>query len=62
MKIKTYIKKLQKLAEKYPNAKLIYACDDEGNSFDEVRWSPSPVCWKKGEIVDDGENNAVIIN
>lgn len=33
MTLKTYIKKLQALHDQYPNAKVVYSSDDEGNSF-----------------------------
>lgn len=38
MTIKTYIRQLQKLAEKHPKAVVVFAVDNEGNSlFEEVR-------------------------
>lgn len=49
MKIESYIKKLQKLAQKYPNAVLVTASDDEGNSFSEVNFGPSYYLWDKVE-------------
>lgn len=41
MKLKTYIKKLQKLEEKHGNLELVYSIDDEGNSFHSVSFEPS---------------------
>ncbi len=41
MKIKTYIKALQKLADKHPNAAVVYAIDGEGNSFQKVEFVPT---------------------
>ena len=44
MKLKKYIKKLNELIEKHPEAlecKVIYSKDDEGNVFQEVGFSPS---------------------
>ena len=41
MKLKEYIKKLQKVAKTHPNATVIYSKDDEGNLFSELNYSPS---------------------
>jgi GH25 family lysozyme M1 (1,4-beta-N-acetylmuramidase) len=42
-KISDHIKHLQKLKKQYGNKPLVYSCDDEGNSFQHVYFSPSPV-------------------
>ena len=68
MTLKTYIKKLQELEEKHPNAKVIYSIDDEGNGFGLVHHEPCAGHFKDGEFSDvkdnylDGEINAVCIN
>lgn len=55
MKIKDYIKKLQELAEKYPDASVVYSKDDEGNSFHLCQFSPSLGNFENDEwIADDG--------
>ncbi len=41
MTLKEYSKKIAKLAEKYPDAKVIYSRDEEGNGFDEVYYDPT---------------------
>jgi hypothetical protein len=51
MKIKDYIERLNRLAELYPDAELVYSCDDEGNHYSEVLFHPS--C---GEVKDDEWN------
>jgi len=71
MKLKEYIKKLQKVAETHPNATVIYSKDDEGNLFSELNYPPS-LCnfWDDSFLSDDGteefkneyEINAVCLN
>jgi hypothetical protein len=41
MKIKEYIAALQKIADKYPDADTVYSCDDEGNRFSHVHFTPT---------------------
>lgn len=41
MKLKDYIKKLQKLAKEVGDVELIYGTDEEGNSFNPVCFAPS---------------------
>jgi hypothetical protein len=55
MTIKTYIKKLQKLADKHPKAKVIYAIDEEGNSFKPVIYTPSVGAFVDFEFIDECE-------
>lgn len=71
MKIKSYIKKLQKLAERYPNAVLVAASDDEGNSFNEVNFGPTYFLWDSADnqvyYVDDEDKpeklvDAIVLN
>lgn len=70
MKLKAYIAKLQKIAEKHPNAKVVYAADDEGNSFGEVNFTPTLGNYGDGDFLssycddfkENFEINAVCIN
>ena len=66
MNLKQYAKKLNELAEKYPNAKVIYSIDEEGNGYNEVIYTPSACKFENGEVDCDGlsvkDVNAVIIN
>jgi len=55
MKLKQYIKKLQEIAEKYPNIDVIYSCDDEGNRYGEVGFSPSVGRYKDGEWISESQ-------
>ena len=55
MTLNEYIKQLQKLAKQYPDAVLIYASDDEGNSFYTVNNSPT-------QMYFDEEENAAYNN
>jgi hypothetical protein len=41
MKLKDYAKRIALLAKKYPNVDLVYASDNEGNSFHNVFYSPA---------------------
>ena len=41
MKLKEYIKKLQKLEKEVGNVELICGTDEEGNSFNPVYFTPS---------------------
>lgn len=41
MKIKEYIESLQEIMEVHPNLEVIFASDDEGNSFEKVVYKPS---------------------
>lgn len=44
MKLKEYIKKLQKLEDLgFGDLPLIYSSDDEGNSYHEVNMGPEPL-------------------
>jgi len=66
MKLKEYIANLQEICNKYPNLKVIYSSDEEGNNFDEVCYSPTIGKFKNGEFENmEGEKtkpNAVVIN
>ncbi len=70
MKLKEYIKGLKKIAEKYPDADVIYASDEEGNNFSTVGFIPSVGHFSDGDFNSDEEDmkeqdlkvNAVCIN
>jgi UDP-N-acetylglucosamine 2-epimerase len=65
MKLKQYIKKLQKLADKYPDVAVIYSSDDEGNGYSFVQYDPSVGEFKNGYEFDNElvtEFNAVCLN
>jgi len=73
MKLKHYIKLLQEIDanNKYLDLEVVYASDEEGNSFHELNFVPSLGDYDGGEFVtDDGSKefkknfmvNAVCIN
>jgi hypothetical protein len=67
MTIKQYIKQLQLIAKKYPDAELVYSVDEEGNAFDTVDFWPVPGHFDAGEgaFNTDTEGkkvNAVCVN
>ena len=55
MTIRTYIKKLQKLADKYPNAKVVYSSDEEGNVFGPLVYSPTSGCFNDDLFVEESQ-------
>ena len=69
MKLKQYIKALESLAEKNPDAleyEVVYSKDDEGNGFGCVHYAPSIGVYEDGEFDPNnlaGEQcNAVCLN
>lgn len=67
MKLKDYIKQLEKVAEKNPNAIVICASDEEGNSFNEVHFTPTIFYYSKADqsisdVEYDGYIEAVCLN
>jgi len=69
MKLKKYIIKLQKLAEKHPEAEVVYSKDDEGNGYQPVHFDPSAGRFEDGEWEPDDNTeeftekiNAVCLN
>jgi hypothetical protein len=64
MKLTEYIEQLQELAQKHPNATVIYSKDDEGNGYSPVHYSPSAGEFKGREFNNDASKkvNAVCIN
>ncbi len=48
--LKEYIAELQKVVDKYPDAKAVYSHDDEGNQHQLVSWAGTP-----GYYDDNGE-------
>lgn len=66
MILKEFLYHLQKLAQKYPYAKVIYAVDYKGTAFNIVHHSPA-LCWydietKEVSLDSDGSYNAICIN
>lgn len=57
MKLKNYIQHLEALLEKYPDADVIYAEDDEGNGYREIGFEPSPGFFKEGEFTSEARFN-----
>lgn len=68
MKLKDYSELISALAKKYPDAKVVYSCDEEGNAFSESHFSPSEGRFSKGQFmsIDDqmppDKVNAICIN
>lgn len=61
MKLKDYIKQLEKIAEKNPNALVISASDEEGNSFNEVHFAPTIFFYsKENNSISDVEYNGYV--
>lgn len=55
MKLKEYIKELQKIATKHgDDLELIYGEDEEGNSFNFVYFSPS-IQYISKKLIDEGK-------
>jgi hypothetical protein len=64
MTLKEYSNMIAKLAKKCPEAKVIYASDEEGNSFDEIYFSPRLGIFRNGEfqVDDESKPNACCVN
>lgn len=68
MTLKEYAEEIKALAEKHPNAIVVYARDDEGNGFDTLSYGPSAGMWDSDDnsFVPEAEGgtdvNAVCIN
>ena len=68
MKIREYISHLTVMAVAHPDLEVVYASDEEGNSYDPVRYRPllghyDGVEFEGHEDVEDKEAlNAVCIN
>lgn len=41
MKLAGYIKQLLLIAETHPDVEVVYACDEEGNRYSKVYFTPS---------------------
>ena len=55
MKLKEYAAVIATLAKKHPNLEVAYASDEEGNSYDYVRYNPGV-----NDVEIDGENVTVV--
>ena len=62
MKLKEYAKAIAELAAEKPNALVVFASDEEGNSFSPVEMGPTLGHWDGEEFSDDGTKNAVCVN
>jgi len=65
MQLKEYVKSLAILAEKYPNATVVYSTDDEKKRFSIVGFTPSAGTFVEGEFRytgNEAEKNYVCIN
>ena len=66
MTLKKYINDLQKWANEYPDLQVVYSCDEEGNRFSPVFYSPVVGEFKNGNEFDTefsgGKPNAICIN
>jgi hypothetical protein len=62
--IAEYAKRINALAEKYPNATLVYSSDDEGNSYSELFTMPHVGHFSvEGEFDSESDEvNAICIN
>ena len=61
MKLKDYIKSLQKLVKKYPEAECFYSIDEEGNGYESVYFGPSIQYADKDEV-DTGRLGSLDMN
>jgi len=66
MTLKEFLVPLNDLVKKYPDIKVIYAQDVEGNYYDEIRYGPLLCRFKNNEIEDvkisDTKFDAICIN
>ena len=64
MKLHDYILELEKLHAQYPNAKLVYASDDEGNSYSQVHYPPTAINFDFTNMIPSERKkiNAILIN
>ncbi len=60
MKLRDYVKLINNLAKKYPNAKVIYSIDDEGNDFCMVHYAPQAGNFNSDE--GEWDNNVKPVN
>ena len=51
------IDNLKRMRKDYGNLPLIYCIDDEGNGFDEVKFTPTPMICKNNEEFDSELDN-----
>lgn len=66
MKVKKFLKELNKLVKENPElleAKVVYAIDDEGNAFHKVKTTGTVGAYVKGNFyIGEDPKNAVCIN
>jgi hypothetical protein len=71
MTLKEYSEKIAELAKKYPEIKVVYAKDEEGNEFRPVGFEPTPGYYEDRDFTpesnfsvleDDLKVNSICIN
>jgi hypothetical protein len=68
MKLKQYLRELNKLVDTHPEVlefNVVYSCDDEGNRFDHVLYTPTIGTFDPIGLTFDSDvpkENAVCIN
>lgn len=63
MNLKEYIQQLQIIADKYPDAQLVYSMDEEGNLYEPISFWPVPGHFDGEQFNPDTENvNAICVN
>ena len=68
MKLTAYIEHLRRLEETHPDVEVVYACDEEGNRFSKVYFTPSLGCLEGDEfenhkdLDDKSKTNVVCLN
>lgn len=62
MKLKEYIKALKKLEKEHGDVELYYSIDDEGNSYDLVKFGPSVMYIAKDDIPKYGHIDPMSVN
>lgn len=71
MKLADYIKALQAIKKQHGNLDCFYSCDDEGNGYNEIVYSPSVhntqtlgvnQQWNNGKLTTLPPKNVVVVN
>jgi hypothetical protein len=53
MNLKEYIVELQKIYEEHGSLEIVYASDDEGNSYSNVNFDPSVIFMTEDYSIDE---------
>jgi len=63
MKLIEYAEKINLLVEEYPNVTVVFASDEEGNSFEELGFDPCTGYFDGEEFDSESDEvNAVCVN